>query len=100
MEHEQRKRGQGKVGRDQERERGSSDEGEWGDRKNDPNHRMAGRAGIDRERGENKLVHMLKQTYQLTGFIPPFHSLGEGGGGSEGGRERGLIESMQLPRHV
>lgn len=72
----------------------------WGDRKNDPNHRMAGRAGIDRERGENKLVHMLKQTYQLTGFIPPFHSLGEGGGGSEGGRERGLIESMQLPRHV
>lgn len=30
MEHEQRKRGQGKVGRDQERERGSSDEGDMG----------------------------------------------------------------------
>lgn len=46
---------------------------------------MAGRAGIDRERGGNRSVHMLKQTYQLTGFIPPFHSLGEGGGRREGG---------------
>lgn len=71
----------------------SSDEGEWSERKNDPNHRMASRAGKDRERGENRLVHMLKQTYKLTGSILPFCFL-RGGGGV------GMIKSMQLPRHV
>lgn len=33
------------------------------------------RRGWDRQRekGGNRLVHMLKQTYSLTGSIPPFH---------------------------
>lgn len=88
----QRKVGQG--GNHQER-KDSTDEGEWSERKNDPNHRMAGSSRIDRERVENRLVQMLKQTYKLTGFIPPFHFLGGGRGG--GG---GLIKSMQLPHHV
>lgn len=64
-------------------------------------HRMAGGVGKDRERAGNRLVQKLKQTYKLTGFIPPFHSVKrrkereeDGGGGG------GLIKSMPLPSHV
>lgn len=93
MEREERKRGQREVGRGREHQerKDSSDEGEWSERENDPNHRMAGRARKDRERVENRLAPMLKQTYKLTLFIPPFHFLAGGGG---------LIKSMQLPCHV
>lgn len=45
------------------------------DRKNESRRRMTSRVGKDRERAGNRLVQMLKQTYKLTGFIPPFHSL-------------------------
>lgn len=53
---------------------------------------------VDKERVENRLVQMLKQTHKLTGFIPPVHFLRGGGRGGGGGG--GLIKSMQLPHLV
>lgn len=52
---------------------------------------------VDKEKVENRLVQMLKQTFKLTGFIPPVHFLrgrGRRGGGG------GLIKPMQLPHLV
>lgn len=56
--------------------------------------RIASRAGRDMERVENRLVHMLKQTYKLTGFIPSFVSSKEEG---EGGRRVDKVDATAAP---
>ena len=50
-----------------------------------------------RERGENRLVHMLKQTYKLTGFIPLFRFLKGGGGREGGGRRIDKVDATAAP---
>lgn len=75
MEREERKREQREAerGRKHQERKDSNDEGEWSEKeKTAQTTEWPAGPGKDRERVENRLVHMLKQTYKLTGFIPPF----------------------------